>query len=88
MDNNTNLIYISTFSPSVVERVITVADDILKHNNTSFHQQSHNSTTCLPQNDKFALIYTLAVVFNGLSTLFNGYLLDRFGTCFCRVFGM
>ena len=44
--------------------------------------------TCKEQDKVFNLIYTLAVVINGVSSFINGALWDKFGTRFMRVIGM
>ena len=58
------------------------------------HRRSHtvnvndNDNGCAAADEQFNLIYTLAVVFAGVTVLFTGYLMDRLGTRVCRCIGM
>ena len=56
-------------------------------NNSSAIKES-KYITCDEQNKVFNLIYTLAVVINGISSFMNGAVFDRFGTRVMRIIGM
>ena len=69
--------------------------DYLPSYNTSQNTTGNTSAirtpeyiTCKEQDKVFNLIYTLAVVINGVSSFLNGALWDKFGTRFMRVIGM
>ncbi|KAM5141134.1 equilibrative nucleobase transporter 1 isoform 1-T3 [Mantella aurantiaca] len=48
-----------------------------------------NSTdSCLPQDERFSLIFTVAAFMNNLMTLPAGYIFDRFGTMAARFIGI
>ena len=73
---------------SVTEAVTLVFDGIIGKESLDRSESRQQTSPCLRQDEQFTLIYTLAVAINGLSTFFNGWVLDRFGTCLCRVCAM
>lgn len=61
------------------------------YSNDANHRHSHTvnaDNSCAAADEQFNLIYTLAVVFAGVTVLFTGYLMDRLGTRVCRCIGM
>ena len=49
--------------------------------------KSWDPPTCTSQDEEFNLIYTLAVVINGVSLFATGWMFDKWGTRVCRIIG-
>ncbi|KAI0235670.1 hypothetical protein LSAT2_013814, partial [Lamellibrachia satsuma] len=53
-----------------------------------FRPPSDNVNSCAAVDERFNLIFTLAVVFSGVTVFCTGYMMDRLGTRVCRSIGM
>ena len=78
---------IESSTRSISESMTILFDDIVNKDDSPALDLLTGSCAA-QQNAQFNLVYTLAVAINGLTTFFNGWMLDKYGTCLIRVCGM